>query len=178
MHKLFLLIGFLLSATANLQAAEADLAELFSAIDERLSHMESVALYKAQNQLPIEDIAREEIVIADAKRAAYLEGINPDSIEAFFMAQISAAKAIQYRYRAELLSAPNPSPAVDLDRTIRPAITELGNRIVILLTNYLKDTGSIKPIDIEQFNLAISTRFISEADKNLLFNALLKARLN
>ena len=178
MYKLTLFIGFLFSAQANLQAAETELAELFSTIDERLSYMESVALYKAQNQLPIEDMAREEIVVAEAKRAAHREGLNPDSTEALFKAQISVAKAIQYRYRAELLSAPNPLVAIDLDRTIRPAITALGDRIVILLSDYLNDTGTIKPNDIEQFKLAIQNRFVSEADKKLLFNALLTVRLN
>lgn len=164
MHKFILLIGFLLFAHTSIQAAEVTVAELFSTIDERLGHMESVALYKAQNQLPIENMTREKIVIADAKQAAGLEGMNPDSIEEFFSAQISVAKAIQYRYRAELLSVPNLSPAIDLDRTIRPAITELGSRIVTLLANHLKSTGTIKATDIEQFNLAISTRFVTVAD--------------
>ena len=96
-------------------AAEIDTRfRLFLSIDERLGYMENVALYKAQNQIAIEDIERERIVLADATQQAVLHGINPDSIKRFFVAQINAAKAIQYRYRAELLGSAIPSPLIDL----------------------------------------------------------------
>lgn len=177
MRKLSLLIGFLISSNLNAQAAEDSLIELFSTIDERLSHMESVALYKQHNQLPVEDIAREEIVLAQAKQAAELAGLDSASIEEFFSAQINVAKAIQYRYRAELLSLPGLPVAVDLDRTIRPAITELGNRIVELLASHLRGMGTIEATDIQQFNQAIRTRFVTESDRELLFTGLRRARL-
>lgn len=178
MRKLFLLISILFSININVQAAEPGLDQLFSTINERLGYMESVALYKAQNKLPVENLERENIVIADAVKAAELEGLNPDSIEEFFSAQIAVAKAIQYRYRAELLSTQNPSQAADLDDIVRPAISKLGKQIVTLLANCLKSTETIKATDIEYFNQSINTRFVTTLDKKMLFGALLKARLN
>ncbi|WP_234912755.1 gamma subclass chorismate mutase AroQ, partial [Vibrio anguillarum] len=71
--------------------------DLFTAINLRLSYMEDVALYKAYNNEPIEDTKREAIVINNASISAEKEGLNKESVVDFFSAQISAAKAIQYR---------------------------------------------------------------------------------
>ena len=84
----------------------SNLCRIFSTINERLSYMEDVALFKAQNHLPIEDIQRESVVINKAKVSASEQGLDPEIVKDFFQAQISVAKAIQYRYRADLLSQP------------------------------------------------------------------------
>ncbi|PCJ24735.1 MAG: chorismate mutase AroQ, gamma subclass [SAR86 cluster bacterium] len=153
------------------------MSDLFSSIDQRLAYMESVALFKAENQLAIEDIERELIVIADAKHMAETEGLSAESVADFFTAQIAVAKAIQYRYRAELLSSPGTDQAVDLNAEIRPALTLLGNRIVVLLAKYLEETNGFSQTHGEQFNRAITSRFVLENEKSILFNALLKAQL-
>lgn len=80
--QLFFILIFL-SSTAN--GEDISLA-LFKSINERLSYMELVALYKAINHLPIEEIARENIVIDKAKVAAQAKGLDPVHIEVFFKA--------------------------------------------------------------------------------------------
>jgi chorismate mutase len=61
--------AFILSSAV--QSAEPELSDsLFQTIDERLGYMEDVALFKAQNRIPVEDIAREKVVLFDAKELA------------------------------------------------------------------------------------------------------------
>nr|WP_269809096.1 gamma subclass chorismate mutase AroQ [Enterovibrio nigricans] len=100
--------------------ANPSLNTLFSAINERLSYMEDVALFKANNHKPIEDIEREKIVINKASESAKDSGLNQQSVIGFFTAQISAAKAIQYRYRADLLTEGSAREPRDLTDEIRP----------------------------------------------------------
>ncbi len=54
--------------------------KLFSVINERLSYMEDVALFKAQKHKAIEDIKREEVVIAKASASAAKAGLNEGSV--------------------------------------------------------------------------------------------------
>ena len=104
--------------------------DLFSAINERLSYMEDVALFKAQQHLPIENIERENVVLDKAKMSAFKQGLDPDSIEGFFEAQISVAKAIQFRYRADLLFEPSVEKSKNLQNEVRPLLLELGDQII------------------------------------------------
>lgn len=80
---------------------------LFSAISARLSYMEDVVIFKINNKQPIEDVEREEFVLKSASESAEKLGLDKRSITGFYAAQISAAKAIQYRYRADLLHQQN-----------------------------------------------------------------------
>jgi chorismate mutase len=154
-------------------AAEIDTRfRLFLSIDERLGYMENVALYKAQNQIAIEDIERERIVLADATQQAVLHGINPDSIKRFFVAQINAAKAIQYRYRAELLGSAIPSPLIDLQIDIRPALDKLGLEIIELLAELLEQESVLSDDYREVFKGYLNSKFLSDSDKNSLFDAM------
>ena len=64
------------------QSVESELPlSLFQSKDERLGYMDEVALFKAQNKIPVEDIEREKIVLSDAKELAASHGLDPDSIE-------------------------------------------------------------------------------------------------
>ena len=69
---------------------------------ERLSLMPFVAAAKKRGGLPIEDLAQEERVLAAARRevanAARASGRSPPpstAVDAFFRAQMTAAKAVQ-----------------------------------------------------------------------------------
>jgi chorismate mutase len=124
--------------------AEVTSAELFNAINERLSYTEDVALFKAQRYLPIEDIEREKAVLDKAKISANIEGLDPSYVGDFFKAQIATAKAIQFRYRADPLSKPSPEKPRDLQEEVRPALLDLGDKIIKNIVEYLKINGSIK----------------------------------
>ncbi len=84
--------------------------------------MEDVALYKSNNNQAIKDKERELFIINNASLSAEKQGLNKESVIAFFRAQISAAKAIQYRYRADLLSKPTDKEPRNLDTVIGPAL--------------------------------------------------------
>ena len=157
-------------------SADVTSVELFRTINKRLSHMEEVALFKAQNHLPIEDIEQEKIVIQRAIVSARDKGLDPDSIEDFFKAQISVAKAVQLRYRADLRSRPSSIEPKDLQKEVRPCLLRLGDQIIQQMIMYIKTHGSFKPTQFADFDSDVNVKYVTASDKQLLFNALLKVR--
>ncbi|ENM3803854.1 chorismate mutase [Vibrio cholerae] len=151
--------------------------DLFTAINLRLSYMEDVALYKAYNNEPIEDTKREAIVINNASISAEKEGLNKESVVDFFSAQISAAKAIQYRYRADLLTTSTDKKPKDLEAVIRPELIKLGKDINTKIAQYLREGGSFTKDELEVFKATLKSRYLKESDKELLFDSLTKIRL-
>jgi len=122
------------------------LAALLSALDERLSLMERVAHAKWLAGLPIEDAPREDRVLEAARAATHeaatragLPALDPVAVDAFFRAQIEAAKWIQHRAlgrAARLEATPDlerDEGRIDLERRIRPALIFLGERLARLL---------------------------------------------
>ncbi|EJL6503432.1 chorismate mutase [Vibrio cholerae] len=151
--------------------------DLFTTINLRLSYMEDVALYKAYNNEPIEDTKREAIVINNASISAEKEGLNKESVVDFFSAQISAAKAIQYRYRADLLTTSTDKKPKDLETVIRPELIKLGKDINTKIAQYLREGGSFTKDELEVFKATLKSRYLKESDKELLFDSLTKIRL-
>lgn len=98
-----LLIACCLTSFPALADGGAAIGEL---VNQRLSLMKDVAGYKAQQHLPIEDLAQEAKVLANAQAEAGRLGLEPTSVRPFITAQMDAAKAIQYRYRADWLASP------------------------------------------------------------------------
>lgn len=168
----YALIFFLLMTSSLQTRAEVTSTELFNTINDRLSYMEDVALFKSQKYLSIEDIEREKLVVDRAKISAHNKGLDPSYIEAFFRAQISVAKAIQFRYRADLLSIPSDKKPKDLQKEVRPALLSLGDQIIEQITQYVKVNGSFKPALFAEFDVAINVKYVSTSDKQLLFKAL------
>ncbi|WP_018690545.1 gamma subclass chorismate mutase AroQ [Algicola sagamiensis] len=158
--------------------SHADEKHLFVLIQERLSYMEDVAVYKAQHDLPIEDKKREAIVLEKTTNAATEVGLSPEKTIAFFKAQIALAKAIQYRLRADMLSDNTPREARDLKTIIRPKLIQLGKQITIGIANHLKAHGQFSQKDEKEFYRIIDVRYITEKEKTLLFHALKKIELS
>ncbi|PSW13383.1 chorismate mutase [Photobacterium rosenbergii] len=171
-----ILVGLLCMVSVQALAAPSA-SGLFSAIAQRLSYMEDVGLYKANHNLPIEDIAREEVVISKASESAAEVGLDSQSIEGFFRAQISAAKAIQYRYRADLLNTPTNREPRDLKTVVRPALITLGEQINQEVLAYLNAGGQLSEKDWNAFSQTLELKYLSEADKRALFDALSAIRL-
>jgi chorismate mutase len=174
MKTLILCCLFCLSAVTY--GAENKAEVLFTTINQRLGYMQDVALYKAQNNLAIENTERELVVLQKAKQAAAAKGLDPLLVAGFFKAQIAAAKAIQYRYRADLLSAPIEKAPLDLNKEIRPALIKLGNQIIEQMGAYIEQHGSFTPSQQNEFFKHVNQIYLSEADKQKLFNGLLKIR--
>ncbi|QFI38494.1 chorismate mutase [Moritella marina ATCC 15381] len=175
MLKIFSTVALLLFSFNSFSAPTP--AEIFSTLNLRLSYMEDVALYKANNNKAIEDIQREKLVIGKASQSAEKVGLNKQSVVGFFQTQISAAKAIQYRYRADLLSQTETEKPRDLKTVIRPALIKLGKEINAKLAQYLKDGGTFTAQDWAAFETTIDSRYLKDTDKKALFKALTQIRL-
>lgn len=91
LHTLLCLSVFALLSLPALADTDEN-AELYANMNSRLSYMQQVALYKWQHQLPIEDLAREKIVLAQSVTAAESLGITSAAITDFFQVQIELAK--------------------------------------------------------------------------------------
>jgi cyclohexadienyl dehydratase len=109
------------------------LSALLAAMDERLSLMVAVAESKRVLEKPVEDLAQEARVIEAAVKGIIEESQHqsvgpPDAsgVEAFFKAQIEAAKAIQYKTLTGPSTMTNPP---DLVEDLRPALGRISGRI-------------------------------------------------
>ncbi|WP_420959991.1 chorismate mutase [Brucella sp. IR073] len=151
--------------------------KLFSLIDERLAYMKDVASYKAASHQPVEDIAQEQKVIAASKAEADRIGLAPDSLVPLLRAQIDAAKAIQYRYRADWLSVPQENTKPIPLPALRASIAETGDAILTQLRAVLISQGQIKPAQRALFDKIVNEPMLSAADKKKLFEALRKVSL-
>jgi cyclohexadienyl dehydratase len=92
----------------------------------RLALMPAVAAWKRAHELAVEDSLREQAVLARADGAARAAGLDPDSVRALFAVQIGLAKAIERR-------ATQAESTLDLETELRPALSEIGDRIIASL---------------------------------------------
>lgn len=116
------------------QADSAD--SLKTLLTQRLQLMRDVAAYKWLNGRPVEDLAREQVVLDAAVSAGLTTGMTVDSSQAFFSAQIHAAKDIQYCWFEQWKTDPGTQPdqAPDLNQQLRPELIRLGNAITAAIT--------------------------------------------
>jgi chorismate mutase-like protein len=133
-------MAVLIAAHLGHAQANDDATKTYRLIAERLSVMKSVAAWKRENQVAVEDIEREKVVISRASLAAAESGIQPQSIVAFFAAQIEAAKVIQscWLQRWQDNSEDLPSKTPDLVLEIRPELLRLGDEIVLSISRAIK----------------------------------------
>lgn len=159
-------------------AKEKSAAQLFKLINARLAYMEDIALYKAQHELPIEDLEREIIVLNSAAESAEDEGIDIHSARLFFARQIDIAKSIQrqvladFSYQQVAMSQPK-----DLNEEIRPALTSLGNELLASLHSYLQKFGPITEMEKNLFFEQVDNRYLNRKMRLSLFYSLRQVRL-
>ncbi|MFT3772958.1 MAG: transporter substrate-binding domain-containing protein [Minicystis sp.] len=108
---------------------------ILCATAERLALMPFVAAAKQRTGKGVEDAAQEARVIAAARaivaQAAADHGVPPPPgaiVDAFFQAQMDAAKAVQQRARLDA-----SAPAFSLEDDLRPAIARITARLAFLL---------------------------------------------
>ncbi|WP_257266456.1 chorismate mutase [Endozoicomonas sp. ONNA2] len=172
------LTGLLSLTLSTLTIADTMSNGIFQLINQRLTYMQDVALFKAKNHSAVEDLAQEKQVLEKALIDAQQAGLQPDSIADFFQAQMDAAKAIQYRYMADWLSTrPENSEYRDLDSEVRPKVLELGVEIVVRISEYLKAGGAFDNKLQQDFVRTVNTRHLSENDKKNIFESLQLIRL-
>lgn len=173
----FMAVMIVLGAVHPLSAATPAKVELFELINQRLALMTKVADYKYTKKLPVEDLAREKKVLASARHNAALVGLDPDSVQDFFISQITAAKNIQRNHLLLLegSSAPTASTAV-LESEIRPELLRLGNAKVSSLARLLESGDQLSIADWPAFQRIVATPQLGDADSRSLFDGLLSVR--
>jgi chorismate mutase len=144
---------------------------LIDEINRRLLVMREVAAYKAENNLPVEDLARERKILSLTQIDAENSGLDPQSVMHYMQAQMNVAKAIQYRYMAEWLSLPRePGNHKSLDK-VRKIISVLDKNIINSISNKLV-TGGFTDEDKSRIFLYLQTPHLTDADKRLIINSL------
>lgn len=95
---------------------------LVDLIARRFAFMPLVAALKVAHALPIEDLPREREVLADVGHSAQRMGLPQRPAIELFALQIELSKAVQRRT--------SEASSLDLSTQIRPALSELGERIL------------------------------------------------
>ncbi|MDP2558558.1 chorismate mutase [Photobacterium damselae subsp. piscicida] len=70
--------------------------KIFNKINEHMSLMPDVAIYKANNNLPIENLEREALILKVSTSISEKRGLDVKSYQIFLGSLISSAKTIQY----------------------------------------------------------------------------------
>ena len=71
------------------------LDRLTGVMSRRLAISEDVARVKWNSKAPVEDLPREQAVLASVRKLAVQAKLDPDLLAAFFAAQIEASKSVQ-----------------------------------------------------------------------------------
>jgi len=150
------------------------LGTLSTALNERMQVMKEVAGYKAQHHLPIEDLPREQQVMQSMLKNAEQAGLEPHSVEPFVHALMNASKAIQYRYRADWLSAPDNTAVRDLADT-RQQIQRLDSQLLNAIGQQLL-AGGFPHAERAWLASQLTAANLSEGDKNSLLTSLASIR--
>jgi cyclohexadienyl dehydratase len=142
------------------QALDA-LANLTDLLARRMAFMPFVAGAKAKLALPIEDLAREQIVLASAAASAHQVGLSESAARDFFALQIELSKAVQRR---------TIEPAtLDLAQQIRPALNELGDRILAAVVE-ARSAGQLATCTLS--DLEIMSPWLNDQERQRLLDTL------
>lgn len=171
-YKLYTAVLLLAAASFSATAISASTPSIGSLINERLSWMKDVAGYKAQHHQAIEDLQQEKKVLESATADADSLGLKGESVRPFIQAQMDAAKAIQYRYRADWLAAPEtdwqPRPLQD----VRTQIGQLSDRILQSVAARLKSGQPLTEQGQEAFMHAVQQKNLHEQDKHRIWETM------
>ena len=130
-----------------------------------LALMPAVAAWKRAHGLAVENSVRERAVLARSEAAARAAGLDPDSVRALFAVQITLAKAIERR-------ATDAPATLDLDTELRPALSEIGDRIVASLAV----AAPVEARALEEDRLAPLAELLSSDEVGELRTAILGVR--
>jgi cyclohexadienyl dehydratase len=178
--KLCLTVLLILTGTTTFGSpVDPGVVTLYQLVNQRLSYMKDVAAYKWHNQLPIEDLQREQLVIENAARLAKEADLEELASRTFFLAQIDAAKTIQRNWFTvwQHDSASLPASPASLKDEIRPELIRLGNQIIRQIELVLK-SGSQLPQQSELFADLLQTEKLDAEAKGKLFHALAQLKLD
>ncbi|SDB82695.1 gamma subclass chorismate mutase AroQ [Acinetobacter boissieri] len=149
---------------------------VFERINQRLALMPDVAANKYLNHQPVEVLEQEQKVLEKTLNIADAEGLDPNSVKPFIVAQMNVAKAIQYRYIADWLSEPNVQLQPDTLNNVRDHISsltvEMMKEIAISLKMHTHHT-----FDEKSFMHQVQFKHFTLSDQHYLLSTLQKIEL-
>ena len=178
MNRFAILMLVLTVAAVTAPAAKAEplTTAVFENIRDRLALMKSVAAWKALRNRPVEDLEREQKVLQSSLGKAEAVRIDGSTAQAFFEAQIDAAKEIQSCWMDRWTRDPSKAPqtAPDLIRDIRPKLIDLGAVILKNVARAWKESEDL-PFHVDDepaFVAAVEVDCLSGAAKRQIYRAL------
>ncbi len=155
-------------------ATPSPLSALFACLDLRLALMPAVADYKRRFNMPVTDEQQEHAVLQQVAAHAREAKLDEQQVQRLFRVQIELAKQVQRAFLGEQPGRfvfPAWAQGLDLTTDIRPALLELGTRIVAELaraTPALQERESLLRLSEEE----ITTSVLSTAERRQLGEAL------
>jgi chorismate mutase len=114
------------SASSGGQTGDDALEPLVDLVAQRLETADTVASAKFGTSSPIEDPAREKVVLDSAATMATQQGLDPNATRTVFSDQIQANKVVQYGLFSMWTSHPDEAPATRADlNQIRPTLDKI-----------------------------------------------------
>ncbi len=168
----------MLPAIANAQQSSPQSDRLFSLVSKRLQVMKNFAAFKALHHMPVEDLQREKLELAATAELSARYKVDPASAQDFLLAQVAAAKAIQYRWRAYWQTGNIDFTPPDLYIKLRPDLMRLNESILEALHQLLEVRGPVDDGLWPSFEKATKVPMLTLKDQKQLFNALKEVRLS
>jgi chorismate mutase len=134
-----------------------EVTRLIHAVEQRNSTARLVAIYKSKARLPLEDLKREQEVIANAVEAGKRHGLSEERVRTFFADQIKASKFIQSAVMTTGLfeTLPDLAPGEDL-ASLRIALDQMQEELLSSLAAF--DSANYR----EQCRLLVGTAIDSK----------------
>lgn len=137
-----MLVSVLPSGCAWMQRGSPTLSMLMV---QRLDWMDEVAEAKRAKGLPIHDPKREAELLHSMTERGMAAGLKSESVRLFFSGQMQAAKVRQEEWLRQHPAA-TTAKAPDLATTIRPALDQIGTKMIERLE---QETRGISSIDAQ-----------------------------
>jgi chorismate mutase len=160
------------SAAARETAPAHGLGVLTDLFAERLLLADKVAAAKYGTDRPIDDPAREKVILDDVAARAVGLGLDPAAVQAVFRDQIEANKLVQHGLYARWDAHPEERPTTrpDLDKEVRPAL----NLITTQILQALQETQAVRASRSCEVRLGIAAlRSAYDHELDLLHQAAL-----
>ncbi|HVX46889.1 MAG TPA: chorismate mutase [Mycobacteriales bacterium] len=135
------------------------LITLAGIVEQRIALADIVAEAKWPTRGPVDDPAREKVVLDAAAAGAVERGLDPDSARVFFRDQIEASKVVQYGLFSHWGAVPadEPTEVPDLSK-IRPILDQITGRLLDTLKAtqpirsgpYCRAFAGIAKLEVEQ----------------------------
>ncbi|WP_455845464.1 chorismate mutase [Pantoea agglomerans] len=166
--------ALLLAFSACSVASQVTVSQVGELVNQRLSYMKTVAAEKARTHKAVEDLAQEQRVLSVTAQHATKLGLDAESVKPFIQAQMDAAKAIQYRYRADWLAEQHPPASAMPLSEVREKISLLSDEILQQTAELLRQQGTLSEGD---FVAKLQQKHLSSEDKSHLWQALEQIKL-